>query len=213
MFKKTGLLQLCLVSLSLTACGEMYAEPTVTDRRVQVREEKFSEQVSVSQVNGDYIAGVAQAYMQSGKGPVNVTVTYDPESGTNTAMRAGDQAVRISTAFRKEGVANVVTGLLPVREQGLESVAVISYSSYQAAAPVNCTEMPGMGYAPLDHDPAYKIGCTVESVFARQIADPSDLLGEAKASPYSQGRPSSNVIQVYQTGAPNKPLKGTSSSD
>ncbi len=203
----------CLAALVLTGC-EMYAESNVTDRRMQVREETFTNQVAVNELDNYYIASLVQDYSQSGKGPIDLTITYDPQSKTNTAMRASDEAVRVFRALRKEGAAEVVTSVLPVREQGGESVAIISYSSYQAAGPANCGEMPGMNSpAQIDHDPSYKMGCTLESVFAKQIADPSDLLGDAKAPPYSEGRAASNVTQAQRAGAPNKPLKGVSASD
>jgi type IV pilus biogenesis protein CpaD/CtpE len=114
--------------------------------------------------------------------------------------------------MRKNGATEVTTSVLPVREQGSESVAVISYSSYQAAAPANCGEMPGYRNGALEHDPSYKMGCTVEAEFAKQIADPSDLLGDARPSATTDGRASSNVVDIYRTGAQNKPLEGESAS-
>ncbi|MGB4106502.1 MAG: CpaD family pilus assembly lipoprotein [Alphaproteobacteria bacterium] len=196
----------------LSAC-EMYAESAISDRRVQVREENFTEQVSLARANNEYIAKVAHDYGQSGSGPVDLTITYDPQSRTNTAMHANDEAVRLSQAFRKHGVRDVVTSILPVREQGPESVLIISYSSYQAGAPANCGRMTGFEGPVLEHDPSYKLGCTVETVFARQIADPSDLLGDAKAPAYSDGRSAANIVDVQRSGAYNKPIKGEGASN
>ncbi|MGB4056922.1 MAG: CpaD family pilus assembly lipoprotein [Alphaproteobacteria bacterium] len=206
------IIPLLAVCFSVTAC-EMYSESVVSDRRIQVREEKFSQQVPVSELNTGYVTTMAREYAQSGMGPVNLTITYDPASKTNTAMRASNEAVRVSRALRKEGVKNVVTSVLPVREQQDDSVAIISYSSYQAAAPANCGQMPGMESTILEHDPNYKLGCTVEAQFAEQISDPSDLLGDAKSSPYSDGRASSNVVEGYRTGATNKPLDGVTATE
>ncbi len=204
MKKIFALLPLVLV---LSAC-EMYAESAISDRRVQVREESLTEQVPTSRADNEYVAHVAHEYSQSGSGPINLTITYDPQSRTNTAMHANDEAVRLSQTFRKHGVKDVVTSILPVREQGSESSLIVSYSSYQAAAPANCGRMAGFDGPVLEHDPNYKLGCTVDTVFARQIANPSDLLGDARGPAYSDARPNTNIIEGQRTGAFNKPLKG-----
>ncbi len=213
MMKKTGLtLSLCLTVALLSGC-EMYSESVVSDRRVQVREEKLTEQVATDSLDNDAIAGMIYKYTKSGNGPVDVTVTYDPESKTNTAMRAGDEAARISRIMRKEGAREIVTGILPVRTQGVKSQTIISYSAYQAVAPQNCSMMPGVEEPSIDHNPDYRLGCTVETVFAKQISNPSDLLGDARASSTTDGRVSTNIVDTYRTGAPNKPLKGQKASE
>jgi type IV pilus biogenesis protein CpaD/CtpE len=198
--------------LAISAC-EMYSESVVSDRRLQVREENVNEQIPTRRANSEYVAKVADDYGQSGNGPLEMTITYDPQSKTNTAMHANDEAVRLSQAFRKQGVKEVLTSILPVREQGPESMVVISYASYQATAPANCGRMTGFDGPILEHDPDYKLGCTVETVFARQIANPTHLLGESKAPAYSEGRAAANLIDPQRAGALNKPLKGEKASD
>lgn len=209
MKKIFALLPLVLV---LSAC-EMYAESAISERRVQVREEKLTDHVATSRATDGYVAGVAHQYSQSGSGPMDLTITYDPQSKSNTAMHANDEAVRLSQAFRKQGVKDVVTSILPVREQGSESTLIVSYTSYQAAPPANCGVMTGFDGPVLEHDPSYKLGCTVDTVFARQIANPSDLLGDAEAPAYSDGRPGINVIEYQRAGVFNKPLKGETATD
>lgn len=206
------ILTLLPLVLAVSAC-EMYSESAVSDRRLQVREESFSEQIPVQRANSEYVAKVAHDYSQSGSGPIELTITYDPQSKSNTAMRANDEAVRLSQAFRKEGVKNVLTSILPVREQGTESMVVVAYNGYQATAPANCGRMTGFDGPVLEHDPDYKLGCTVETVFARQIANPSDLLGESKAPAYSEGRSAANLVDSQRAGTFNKPLKGEKASD
>ena len=198
--------------LAISAC-EMYSESVVSDRRLQVREENFTEQVPARRANSEYVAKVADDYVQSGNGPLELTITYDTPSKTNTALHANDEAVRLSQAFRKQGVKEVLTSILPVREQGTESMVVVSYASYQATAPANCGRMTGFDGPILEHDPDYKLGCTVETVFARQIANPTHLLGESKAPAYSEGRAAAHVIDPQRSGAFNKPLKGEEASD
>lgn len=206
------LLTLGLSLVSLAAC-EMYAESRVNDRRMQVREEKLVEEIPTSRLNEATLEGIAQSYSENGRGAMDLTITYDPVSKTNTAMRAGDEAARLSRSLRREGVVDVNTSILPVREQGAESVAIISYSSYKTAPPPNCTLMPGYDKAVLEIDRSYKIGCSLETTFAKQIADPSDLLGDARATPQTDGRRSTNIVEGYRTGAPNKPLEGVSATE
>lgn len=206
------ILPLCLAVIFLSGC-EMYSESIVSDRRVQVREEKLTEQVETASLDSDAIAGMIYRYAKSGNGPVDVTVTYDPESKTNTAMRAGDEAARISSVMRKEGASEIVTGILPVRAQGAGSQTIISYSAYQAVAPQNCGLMPGIKELSIDHDPDYRLGCTVETIFAKQISNPSDLLGGARPSSASDGRVNTNVVEAYRMGTQNKPLKGQEASE
>jgi type IV pilus biogenesis protein CpaD/CtpE len=205
-------LTLGLSLFSLAAC-EMYAESHVNDRRMQVREERLVDEVPTARLNQDYVGRIAQDYSQNGRGAVDLTVTYDPTSKTNTAMHAGDEAARLARTFRKEGMTDINTSVLPVRDQGAESMTIIAYTSYQAAAPKNCGVMPGYKDTVLEVDPSYKIGCTVESTFAQQIADPSDLLGDAELSTYRDGQATAFSVNGYRTGAQNEPLDGVTASD
>jgi len=66
-----------------------------------------------------------------------------------------------------------------------------------------------------DHrtDLEYKMGCSVETMIARQIARPGDLLGRAPNSVYKDGRRISNQIEGVRSGAMNEPLGGESASE
>lgn len=197
-----------LFLLALLPACEMYAESHMTDNRVQVRQEKFTEEIPTSTLTNDYVAGIADNYTKSGSGPVELVVTYDPQSRTNTAMRAGDEVARIATVLHHEGVKDVATSIMPVREQGHESTALVSFSAYRAEGPAGCdTMMQGFESRVLEPDPDYKLGCTEETLFARQIANPSDLLGDAQPPTYRDARPASNIVDLNRTGAQNKPLK------
>ena len=61
-------------------------------------------------------------------------------------------------------------------------------------------------------DEDYKLGCTIETVFSRQIARPKDLKGRPNTDPTSSGRRASNVVEDYRTGVPNEPMGGESAS-
>jgi hypothetical protein len=68
------ILTLLPLVLVVSAC-EMYSESAVSDRRLQVREESFSEQIPVQRANSEYVAKVAHDYSQSGSGPIELTIT------------------------------------------------------------------------------------------------------------------------------------------
>ncbi len=195
----------------LSAC-DMYTQGTVNSSRLQVREEMFSDEIPTAQITKSYAVSLAQQYKRAGGGPVGLRVTYDPLSKTSTAMKAGEQAARIAGLLRAEGIRDVAAGIIPVREQGAESLALISFSSYSAEAPPDCATMPGYADTNIDHNPDYRLGCTVETLFARQVAHPQDLTGDNTISPGTDGRRAANIVDVYRRGEPNKPLKGESST-
>ncbi len=204
---------LCGVLILLAACGDMYMPGTLNNNRLQVKEEKFSEATPVAEADERYVSSVAEQYARSGGGGMDISVTYDPASASNTAMQAGGNAARIAAALRKQGVADIKAGVLPVRGQGEESLALVSYDSWAAEAPEDCGTLPGFDSTDIDHKEDYKMGCTVETVFARQIARPKDLAGHAPPDPRTDGRRAANVVEVYRTGAPNEPLEGQTASE
>lgn len=205
-------LAVLLAAFTLSAC-DLHEEGNITKSRVQVEEKTFVEKIPVGTLSDDYAAALAHQYERYGDGGVDLTVAYDPTSRSNTAMSASTQAARIASVFRKNGVDHVETNILPVNGQGAKALAVITYTSYNALAPKDCGVLPGFEDTNIDFQEDYKLGCTVETAFARQIARPKDLKRSA-ADTYSDGdgRRASNVVDVYRTGIPSEPLDGESSS-
>ena len=213
----TGLAVLALSLTSLTGCNggiDMYAPDSVTHNRVQVSEDLFTQDVALSDADDAYLMWLAQHYMKhGGDTSLDMVVTYDPRSYRSTAMKAGNKASDIVSILRGRGVSNVKASVLPVKDQGDVSRLLVSYNSYTASAPKDCPEvMPGMDGGGLEHNADYKIGCTIETVLARQIAKPSHLLGRGAKGGYKDGRASANVVEGYRTGAPNESLDGESAS-
>lgn len=199
--------------LVLSACESIVHEPShISESRVQVEEETFFEDVSAAEMDEGYIAALSKHYSRHGDGDVGLTVTYDPRSKTSTAMTASNEIARIRDVFHKNGVDHVATNIMPVKGQGSDSRVLISYNSYNALAPEDCGLMPGLRDLNVDHDEEYKIGCTVETLFARQIARPKDLQG-SESSGTTGGRRASNIVESYRTGARNGSLEGESASD
>lgn len=198
---------------SISACSELYSETWVSPNRIQVEEKKVTQEIPVGDLDATALAGLADHYDRHGEGPLELTITYDPKSSSNTAMNASNEASRIVQVLRQNGLHNVHPGILPVNAQGEDSKAVISYMSYDALAPKDCTLMEGVeSGADLRADEGYKLGCSVDTLFARQIARPKDLKGQGVDST-SEGRRSSNIVDYYRSGQPNEPLEGESASE
>lgn len=198
------------VSLGTAAC--MYEPDNFTTSRVQVEQKPFSETVPVSEFSSQAVASAAAQYRKHGDGPLELVVTYDPKSKTANAMAAADEAAKIAKMFRQNGVAEVRTSIMPVVDNGDGMRALYSYDSYNALAPKDCDLMPGIDTRHVEAEKDYKLGCSVETMYARQIARPKDLKGQGPATEPGDGRRAANIVDVYRTGVPNEPLEGEKAS-
>lgn len=208
---------LCGVAIALSACGkDKLQEPSVLlkDTRLQINETSFSDNVALSEADESYINGLSRHYVRHGGSPMEIVVTYDPKSYRNTAMAAGVKAGDISEALRTRGVYNLESSILPIMGQGDEGRLVVSYMSHSAGAPKDCDRMmPGLNHDEFRDDEDYKLGCSVNSLIARQVSRPSDLLGRGNLDTVTDGRASANIIEVYRTGERNEPLEGETASE
>ncbi len=203
------------LSLSLVACGgiDMYQEGTMSKQRVQVQAEDFKDNMAIEDVNEAYLVALADHYSKYGSGLMDVVVTYDARSYRNTAMKANDKAAEISRTLRTNGVSNLDVSVLPVKSAGDQSRMVVNYDGYVASAPKGCTNLlPGVDGDAVESDKNYKLGCTIETMLARQISRPSDLMGQGVVDPTSDGRAASNIVDGYRTGAQLEPLRGEQAS-
>ncbi len=201
---------MCLaLSLSVSACS--LPEPgRFSTNKVQLEEEKVVHEVMAADFDGDVVGALAHHYGKHGDGPVNLVVTYNPKSRSNSAMMASGKAADVTGMFRRAGVRDVRSKLLPVVSSA-ESKVIVSYIGYNALAPKDCELMSGIQGRTVDVDEDYKLGCSVDTLFARQISRPKDLLGQETSST-SDGRRAANQIDAYRTGVPNEPLEGESAS-
>jgi len=197
----------------LQGCDKIVHEPTkISQSKLQLQEEAFFEDVTVEQMNSNYVAALSQHYRGQGEGGVELSVTYDPKSKTNTAMHASQHIASISREFRKNGVSNVNTMIMPVKGSGDVSRALVSYNAYSVNVPDDCAMMPGIEDRNIEADEGYKLGCTRDSMFAKQISNPNDLAGRADTNGTADGRRASNIVERYRTGAPNEALDGESAT-
>ncbi len=207
--RKISALVIGVCSLALAGC--LYEPTNFTTERVQVEEKPYSDTIPVTQFNEAAVEAAAQHYRKHGDGPLELVVTYDPKSKAASAMHAADTAGRLAGMFRKNGVKDIQTNILPVNDAGDEMRAMLSYNSFNALAPKDCDVMPGIGNRNIDAKEDYKLGCSIETMYARQVARPKDLKGQG-VDETTDGRRSSNIVERYRVGEPNKPLEGKNAS-
>ncbi|MFP4097939.1 MAG: CpaD family pilus assembly lipoprotein [Alphaproteobacteria bacterium] len=206
---------LALFSFGLTGCGVDLYEPSIANNApIQVREEAFLQDVAVADVDGEYIRSLARHYKKHGASAVDLLVTYDPHSKDYTAMKATGVVADIASSLRREyGIQDIHSGIMPVASQNDEPRLLVSYDSLFAQRPEGCDGMmPGLEGRPVEWAKDYKLGCTVETLIARQVAHTSDLLGEGMSSDTTDGRSSANIIEEYRSGIRNQPLEGVNAS-
>lgn len=198
----------------LAACETIVHEPThLSQSKIKVEEDKIFEDVAVDALDADSLLALSHHYNRHGDGGIDLTVTYDPGASQGSAMRAGDDVVRIAKALRDGGADRVNANILPVKDQGPQSRALISYRAYTASGPDDCGDIPGLKEANVDSDEDYELGCSLKAVMAKQIARPKDMRDRSHKDTTSDGRAASNIIEAYRTGARNEPLDGESASD
>lgn len=192
------------------ACDRTYEPGTVTEKRVKIAESKKFYEYPVSSLTPGDLEGIAYEHQRRGDSEMYLTVTYDPHSANATAMNATQAAAAISKDLKGMGVS-AKTDILPVTGSR-ELKALFSYNALEAVAP-DCELMPGL--EDRDHKTSldYRMGCSVETMIARQISRPGDLRGRAPASLNKDGRGVSNQIDVVRSGARNESLGGESATE
>ncbi len=200
--------------LFLSGCARDLSEPSwISGNSVQVQEHSFVEEVALSDVTNEFVSKTAKHYNKYGGGPVNLSVTYNPNIKGSSSIKASGTAAKIAASFRSKGVRDVEIDVLPVGDQGQDAKLILSYTSYTAHAPKDCGVLYGFDDNKNNINRDYEMGCTIETVMARQIARPKDLLGVGSVNPTTDGRRSGNIVETYRTGAPNEALDGLSASE
>lgn len=212
----------CMTSLALvTACD--LSEPTwVNSSRVEVHEEGFKDSFDTANLDKGTLRAIGVNYYRYGNGPMDVTVSYDPQSKTNNKQKADKEARRIETELRGYGVKNVKVTTASVTSAGDKSMALISFPALIAKPPQDCGYMPGYMNAQTEvpnygegEPQGYRIGCTVETMIAKQIARPGDLMGRPGFETDADGRRAEAVIweRGYYGPKSNAPLDGQNASE
>ena len=199
--------------LSLSACEKIVHQESFMahDLKMQASQDRIFETFDTHQVNSALVGKIVQHYERYGTGGIDLHASYDPRSSSNTALRASDHLLKITRDFEEQGLSNIRTSVVPVEEQG--SRVLVSYETVNVTAHEDCTMMPGIENRNIDTDEDYKIGCTRDAIFAKQVARPKDLLGRGASGDLSDGRRAANIVEGYRTGAQNQELSGESASE
>lgn len=197
---------------SLSACT--FDSPTHLNMagRVEVQRDNYMLRDYADAISADTLQQVSRHYWGHGDGPLHVSAVYDPESSRATLAKAREAAGRIADGLRAQGVKDVRPDVLPVRQSGDRVQVMVSYAMMTADAPADCTTVISRGFADIRAGEDYKMGCSIDSYTARQIARPRDLLGN-DVMDNNDGRRSHNLVEPYQTGVQNPPLRGRTASD
>ena len=194
----------CLPACSLRTSGNF------SENRVQLVDEKIVQEIPSADLTPAAVQALAEHYEKHGDGPFDLTLTYDPKSKDITAMSVSDRSAELVSALHKAGVSDVRAHILPIKDSE-GSTAIISYMGYNALAPKDCELMPGIEGRDINVNANYKLGCSVDTLFARQIARPKDLNGQ-ETEALTDGRRAANQVDVYRAGEPNEALDGVTAT-
>ncbi len=209
-------IKVLFVSLSLAMAGFVAGcaldSPTAfSGKRAEVVQELYSTEIETGKLDEAILEGIARHYDSNGAGTVEVVVSYNPSSRNNSAMTATENASRIGRIFGKNGVHDIKTEILPIRNLE-KSVSYFSFKSYRAQAPADCNVITDIDDSSHRNYDDYKLGCSTETYLAKQVAKPRDLLGRAGMDD-PDGRRLGNVVEWgYRTGDPKAPLEGEQAS-
>lgn len=200
---------LIILALTLPACSQsLYQEGTLTPSRAQVLEHDFYQQVALSDVNEGYLQNLARHFDKQGKDALHLEVVYDP--AVKSSAMATHKAKALEASLRGYGVRSITSSILPVSKA---DSLIVSYHYYTAQKPENCTMMPGYADTDIRPEEDYNLGCTVETLIARQISRPGDLLGRGNTDYETDGRSAANLVNHVRSGAFNEALGGEQASD
>jgi len=207
-YKNIAAIVLMFAALASTSACRTYKEGTLTEKKIQVSEEKFVREFAVDGTHYGALGEVAKHYSRYGGAGMHLTLIYNPASTDVTAMKATQEAADISNWLRREGGVDAIrSDILPVRD-AMGMKAIISFASYNAQGPDCDSLMSGFDDRNHKTDLDYEMGCTVQTVIARQISRPKDLMGRDFENTHTDARGVSNQIEVFRSGAQNEGLGG-----
>ena len=206
----------------LSGCTSLVESDTWVNKagRVQVGEDQFTDTFETAKLNAATFHAIGDYYDRFGNGTMNVVVSYDPQSRINTRARAETALTNIKNNLIKNGVSDVNGALSAMNGSGDVSTTLISFSAITAEAPKGCGMMPGYN-DPSEDIPndtnikaPYGYGCTIETLLAKQVARPSDLMGRQGFETNADGRRAERVLsRGYYSDKPNAELDGEKASD
>lgn len=209
----------CLLLItSMTGCS-VESESWVNPSRVEVHDDQFTDTIQTDKIDDGVVRAIASYHYRYGNGPLQAAVSYDPASRSNTKDKAIRAANFLKAGLIQDGVQTVNVAVTASPATGDVSTTLVTFPAITATAPQGCDTMPGYEQPTevqnnANDKPVYRIGCTVESLLARQVARPSDLLGKDGFEGHSDGRRQERVLSTrgYYGDKPNSQLQGESAS-
>jgi type IV pilus biogenesis protein CpaD/CtpE len=206
---------LVIPSLLLAGCS-VESKSWMNDDRVEVHNDQFTDTFETAKMDDQLLHAVSDYYYRYGNGPANIVVSYDSQSKINTKAQAEKSLWKIREILSRNGVNGIHAATSDAVGSGDISTTLVTFPALAAAAPQNCGLMAGYENPSADisndpnENPKYRYGCTVESLLAKQVSRPSDLLGKQGFETYADGRRQERVIstQGYYDDKPNEPLDG-----
>ena len=211
-----AMLRICM--LSLTACSNI-KKSSLAGERAEVHVSSVERGFETGKITDKNIDNIVHHYRRYGYGPVFVTVTYKPGKKGDQTFEASQSGADLAKRLRRHRVRQVKMDVMPHDTKGdTESLTVISYKKLSATGPSGCNTSQAYrtGNPSSDREVTkkYKLGCNIETMLARQVERPGDLLGYSHFDQTKpSGRRAANIINRYEEGEPNEPLDGFTASD
>lgn len=191
------ILPLLAISILTSACSDgllfrpsLYDSTVVTERPIEIHEERYVEKKPTKEVDYDYLMGLVDDYDHHGNSPLYVVLAYDPNM-RNGKLTTFNKASILKGQLAKLDITNAVVKTMPVI--GSTGEAVIGYDRISAKGPQNCGKMPGYD----DEVGAYNkygLGCSVKDMMAKQIAYPADLQGQSDMDDNNDAGRAANIV-------------------
>lgn len=203
-YRKTTVIALGLMLTVFLGACDLHEPTSFHNKRLTVQENNYAKLYDSQRMSNHTFYSIVENYDRYGDGEMQVTVTYDPQSQNNSSSSAFEHLGAVTAMLRDLGIHEVNGSVLPVNDQHAQSQTLIAYRSYKAVMP-DCNQMPGLDDRMPDTSTDYELGCSTETIMAKQIYRPKDLMGNAQLD-RSDGRRASNVIDAYRSGEPAEAL-------
>lgn len=215
-------MQKILLALSsvmlLSGCTSLVESDTWVNQsgRAQINEDQFTDAFETAKLDAGMVHAIGNYYSRFGNGPVNVVVSYDPQSKVNSLPKAEQALAYLKTGLAKNGVKDFKGALSAMRGSGDVSTTLVAFPAITASAPAGCGMMPGYKDpsegipSNTNIKPPYGYGCTIETLLAKQVSRPADLMGQQGFETNGDGRRAERVISTrgYYGDKPNDSLDG-----
>ncbi len=208
--RKKIMMLLFIPLMGVSACTQT-TPSMMNSAPMTVSEETIIDQIPYADVNSATISRMADYYLNNSTGPLGLTLTYDPNSTKFTKSKASHEMSHLTQALRKKGVDSTTTNIMPMPNS--VAMLIINYDMAVANAPADCGDTPGL----YDNQTGrfigeYKFGCGVETMFAKQISNPTDLYGNSEMG-VAGARRAAIVVEGHAAGVRNEPLAGVETNE